>query len=309
MPTLDATFLRRPPRPCRWPPRGAPGSGSHLARRGRPAKESRCSSRCCPRARYADRFAIAREAGFVGTEMHTTPEPGRGRGGARRLREDRARIHSVMNSDHWHFPLSSADPEVVNKSVAGMETSLRNAKLWGAGTVLLVPAVVDAEDVVRRRLDAVAAGDPRAHPAARRRAEGRRRGRGGLEQVPAEPARVRALRRRVRLAVGEGLLRRRQRRLLRVPAGLDPHPRRAHRAGCTSRTSSSIATRARSSGRTSAKATSTGWRCARRFSDIELRRLHDDGDQRRRRRVLEGCVDADRPVPGRRAAGGRPGSI
>jgi hexulose-6-phosphate isomerase len=54
-------------------------------------------------------------------------------------------IHSVMNADHWQFPLSSADPAVVKKSVAGMETSLRNAKLWGAGAVLLVPAVVNPE--------------------------------------------------------------------------------------------------------------------------------------------------------------------
>jgi len=34
---------------------------------------------------------------------------------------------------------------VVTKSVLGMEASLRNAKLWGAETVLLVPAVVNAE--------------------------------------------------------------------------------------------------------------------------------------------------------------------
>jgi len=54
-------------------------------------------------------------------------------------------IHSVMNAEHWRSPLSSADPAVVAKSVAGMETSLRNAKLWGAGTVLLVPAVVNPE--------------------------------------------------------------------------------------------------------------------------------------------------------------------
>ena len=50
-----------------------------------------------------------------------------------------------MNADHWKYPLSSADPEVVSKSVAGMEASLRNAKLWGADTVLLVPAVVNPE--------------------------------------------------------------------------------------------------------------------------------------------------------------------
>jgi hexulose-6-phosphate isomerase len=50
-----------------------------------------------------------------------------------------------MNSDHWSFPLSSTEPEVVTRSVTGMETSLRNAKLWGAGAVLLVPAVVNPE--------------------------------------------------------------------------------------------------------------------------------------------------------------------
>jgi hexulose-6-phosphate isomerase len=54
------------------------------------------------------------------------------------------RIHSVMNMAHWDYPLSSADPAVVAKSVKGMETSLRNAHFWGADTVLLVPAVVNA---------------------------------------------------------------------------------------------------------------------------------------------------------------------
>ncbi len=34
---------------------------------------------------------------------------------------------------------------MVSDSVKGMETSLRNAALWGADTVLLVPAVVDAK--------------------------------------------------------------------------------------------------------------------------------------------------------------------
>ncbi len=80
---------------------------------------------------YAQRFAIAREAGFDAIEMQTI------------AREDEAaeirdaagktglRIHSVMNADHWRFPLSSSDRDVVNRSVAGMETSLRNAALVG----------------------------------------------------------------------------------------------------------------------------------------------------------------------------------
>jgi len=93
---------------------------------------------------YAQRFAAAREAGFDAIEMQTivkTEEASEIHEAAHRAG---IRIHSVMNSDHWRFPLSSADATVVDKSVAGMETSLRNAALWGADTVLLVPAVVDA---------------------------------------------------------------------------------------------------------------------------------------------------------------------
>jgi hexulose-6-phosphate isomerase len=49
-----------------------------------------------------------------------------------------------MNMLHWQFPLSASDASVVEKSMKGMETSIRNAKAWGANTVLLVPAVVNA---------------------------------------------------------------------------------------------------------------------------------------------------------------------
>lgn len=93
---------------------------------------------------YAARFALAREAGFEGIEMQTIARAEE----AAEIREAAAstglRIHSVMNMDHWRLPLSSADADVVSRSVQGMETSLRNAALWGADTVLLVPAVVDA---------------------------------------------------------------------------------------------------------------------------------------------------------------------
>jgi hexulose-6-phosphate isomerase len=94
---------------------------------------------------YADRFALAREVGFEGVEIGTITDPAE----AQAIKEAAAKaglvIHSVMNADHWKYPLSSADPEVVAKSVAGMETSLRNAKLWGCDSVLLVPAVVNPE--------------------------------------------------------------------------------------------------------------------------------------------------------------------
>jgi L-ribulose-5-phosphate 3-epimerase len=92
-----------------------------------------------------DRFALAREVGFEATEVHTTTNPAEADQMKAASEATGLKIHSIMNEAHWQFPLSSADPEVVNKSVAGMETSLRNAALFGAGVVLLVPAVVDGK--------------------------------------------------------------------------------------------------------------------------------------------------------------------
>lgn len=97
----------------------------------------------------ADRLKLAREAGFEELECGTTPDQAQAEEIQAGARKAGLRIHSVMNMDHWKFPLSSSDPAVVAKSVAGMETSLRNAKMWGADTVLLVPAVVNPETSYR----------------------------------------------------------------------------------------------------------------------------------------------------------------
>jgi len=93
---------------------------------------------------YADRFALARDVGFEAIEMQTIDKPEDAQEIQEASKKTGLKIHSVMNMDHWRLPLSSNDPQVVNGSVKGMETSLRNAALWGAETVLLVPAVVDA---------------------------------------------------------------------------------------------------------------------------------------------------------------------
>lgn len=93
---------------------------------------------------YAERFAIAREAGFEAIEMRTVTRDEEAAEIREASQKTGLRVHSVMNEEHWRSPLSSSDPEVVNRSVRGMEASIRNAKLWGSDTVLLVPAVVDA---------------------------------------------------------------------------------------------------------------------------------------------------------------------
>ena len=98
---------------------------------------------------YADRFKLVRDAGFQVVQALTEPDERK----AEEMKQaaDRAniRIDSVMNVDHWQYPLSSSDPVVVEKSLAGMRTSLHNAKLWGSDVVLLVPAVVNPQTSYR----------------------------------------------------------------------------------------------------------------------------------------------------------------
>jgi hexulose-6-phosphate isomerase len=94
---------------------------------------------------YAERFKLVREVGFDAVEGQTVSNEREAHEIKRAADDAKVRIHSVMNMAHWQFPLSSSDPAVVEKSLEGMRTSLRNAKLWGAEAVLLVPGVVNPQ--------------------------------------------------------------------------------------------------------------------------------------------------------------------
>ncbi len=94
-------------------------------------------------ASVQERFQIARDAGFERIECPTTPDQAQAEAMKEAASKAGIRIHSVMNMDHWKYPLSSDDPAVVNKTLEGARTSIRNAHLWGADTVLIVPGVVD----------------------------------------------------------------------------------------------------------------------------------------------------------------------
>ena len=98
---------------------------------------------------YADRFQMARDAGFEEIECATVDSQSEAEEIKKAAEKTNLRIHSVMNQAHWKYPLSSSDPAVVDHSIKGMETSLRNASFWGADTVLLVPAVVNPETSYR----------------------------------------------------------------------------------------------------------------------------------------------------------------
>jgi len=98
---------------------------------------------------YGDRFKLVRDAGFDVVQALTEPDQGKAEEMKRAADAANLRIDSVMNVDHWQYPLSSSDPAVVEKSLSGMRTSLQNAKLWGADAVLLVPAVVNPQTSYR----------------------------------------------------------------------------------------------------------------------------------------------------------------
>ena len=98
---------------------------------------------------YADKFKMARDVGFEVVQAYTTPDQREAEEIKKAADDAKIKIDSVMNTDHWKYPLSSGDPAVVEKCVAGMKTSLHNAKLWGSDAVLLVPAVVNPQTSYR----------------------------------------------------------------------------------------------------------------------------------------------------------------
>src|SRR3984893_3037398 len=93
----------------------------------------------------ADRYKLARDVGFEVVQAPTEPDERTAAEVKRAGDAANIRIDSVMNMNHWKYPLSSSDAAVVEKSLVGMRASLHNAKLWGSDAVLLVPAVVNPQ--------------------------------------------------------------------------------------------------------------------------------------------------------------------
>ena len=89
-----------------------------------------------------EKFAAVKAAGFEGVEAmggmsnDEVLEAAKTHG---------LKIPSVCCHTHWARPLSAANPEVQKVGRDGLELSLRDAKKYGAKSVLLVPAVVDKQ--------------------------------------------------------------------------------------------------------------------------------------------------------------------
>ncbi len=89
-----------------------------------------------------EKFKLIRQAGFEGVEVNS------GMDQAEVLQARDATglvIVSVVDAVHWEKSLADSKPEVREEGRKGLETALHDAKVYGASSVLLVPAVVNEQ--------------------------------------------------------------------------------------------------------------------------------------------------------------------
>jgi L-ribulose-5-phosphate 3-epimerase len=95
-------------------------------------------------ATVLDKFKLVKELGFDGVEMNSPGGPNRDEV-KKALDATGLAVGDIMDSVHWGSPFSHPDAAVRAKGAEGLKTAIADAKLYGASTVLLVPAVVNKE--------------------------------------------------------------------------------------------------------------------------------------------------------------------
>ena len=89
-----------------------------------------------------EKMKAIKQAGFEGVEMISHMDQDE----VLRARDETGLvIPSVCGRDHWKKPLSSPDPKVRAEGLEALKQTLRDAKRYGASSVLLVPALVSSE--------------------------------------------------------------------------------------------------------------------------------------------------------------------
>ncbi|MFN8006208.1 MAG: sugar phosphate isomerase/epimerase family protein [Terriglobia bacterium] len=93
-------------------------------------------------ASLLEKFRMLKEIGFDGVEMDSP-----GKFEVKEVLEARDAtgllIPGVVDSVHWKMTLSDPDPEVRAQGLDALRTALRECKIYGGSSVLLVPAVVN----------------------------------------------------------------------------------------------------------------------------------------------------------------------
>jgi len=92
-----------------------------------------------PKATLVEKFKVAKEAGFEGIDVDSDQPTDAVK---QAMTETGLIVHGMVDYVHWGQPLSSPDPAVRAKGVEVLQKCLKETKLYGGTTVLLVPAVV-----------------------------------------------------------------------------------------------------------------------------------------------------------------------
>ena len=104
-------------------------------------------------ANLAEKLALAKRVGYDGVELDSPCEHPLDEVLAAKASAG-IEIPGVVDSAHWRDTLGDPDAAVRARGVAALETALRDARAWGATSVLLVPGVVNErmayDDVMRR---------------------------------------------------------------------------------------------------------------------------------------------------------------
>src|SRR5579883_885020 len=89
-----------------------------------------------------EKMKAVKAAGFEGTEMNSHMDQEE----VLKARDETGLvIPSVCGAHHWDKPLSHPDPKVREAGLEALKQTLRDAKRYGATSVLLVPGVVNKE--------------------------------------------------------------------------------------------------------------------------------------------------------------------
>lgn len=89
----------------------------------------------------AEKFALLKELGFEGCEMDSPSDVDR-KAAKKASDETGVKIHGVIDSVHWAKRLSDPDEAVRAAGLEALQGALKDAKFYGADTVLLVPGAV-----------------------------------------------------------------------------------------------------------------------------------------------------------------------
>jgi len=96
-----------------------------------------------PGSTLADKLKLVRDLGYDGVELDSPNDFSPDDVLKARDASGGLIINGVVDSVHWSKTLGDPDPAVRAEGVKGLERALRDAKTYGASSVLLVPAVVN----------------------------------------------------------------------------------------------------------------------------------------------------------------------